>query len=316
MHRRIVATLLLALCLLCGTARSDPFTPYFSEVRARLVTMRDDLVEPLTRSQRKRRALVDKVLAALDRVSTSYAADVKTARTVALAAARPLRDDPELPGLVLDLLGDLALDFTARLPDLESRLDDLPPSRTKAKAGKKLARLNTYAAAAESAAAAHDARALATALVRGAVGSAALETLIVKAEGAPPNSSCGDIPDHGVLLTVTGGAGVRHVFEQAESIVPGRAPGQTGVLVASESSLPYIGFVVYQDANKLVKGGLPVTPVTYAEGAASAEQWSIFGGGIVVVETSPTRVGFCIDATLANPKSDVVTVRGYIVITR
>lgn len=312
MRNRFVATLALAAGLLFSPARAAPFTAHFVAVQDRLASMRAALADPLTRPERKRRTLIDRVLVAMERVSESLATDLGTARTVAAAAAGSLRDDPELPGLVLELVGSLAGDLATRASELSARLDALPDGPAKAKGGKRRVKAHASLDAVQAALTAADARKAAVALGKAAVHCDALERILVKAEGAPVPGGCGNVPDAGVLLTVADASGVVHVIESPESIPPVTASGQT--VVFTGTGPPSFGFLVFANPEDLKEGGLPFVPVSYQDG--TTVRWDLVAGGIRVGETSPSRVGFCVDVSLHGSNGAEVTVRGHMVIAR
>ena len=101
MLRRLIAALVLGLGLLIGSARAAPFTDYFTAVRDKVVTLRNALVDPLSKPQKKRKALLEKMLAAIDSVSVALQTDIQTAKTVAALVVKSFATDPDLPGLVV-----------------------------------------------------------------------------------------------------------------------------------------------------------------------------------------------------------------------
>jgi hypothetical protein len=167
MLRRLSAVV-LALLLLVGAAAAEPFTPHFDAIRAKALEMRDAIPDPApSKADAKRRAGLQKIVTAIDRVSTALAQDVATAKTVADLVLKSFRDDADLPPLLLALLTNLKDEIDAWTDALESRLAALPASKRKTAAQKTLAKIRATLAAAAAAAGAQDAKKAAKALVDG-----------------------------------------------------------------------------------------------------------------------------------------------------
>ncbi len=183
LFRRLVLAAALTLCLLSTPAAANPYTAYFDTLRVKVVELRDALVEPLTKPEQKRKALLEKILAAMDEVSASLAGDLATGKAVAATVVKGLLDDPELPDVVFDLLTKLGSDVKARLAALEGRVRSLPGPTVK-KVQKALDRALAELAKADAAAVKRDLKKMAAAIQKTSGGADALEGKLLAAERA------------------------------------------------------------------------------------------------------------------------------------
>jgi hypothetical protein len=231
--RRTLAVLVLsgALAMSIGTPRvqASPYTAYFDTVRAKVVELRDAIPEPASGADAKRKALLEKVLTAIDAVSASLGQDLATAKKVALAVAKPLLDDPDLPGLAADLLRALAGEIGAHADELAARIAALPDIPQRAKAEAALAKARTLIDAAGAAGGAAELKAAGAALLKADKAALKAEKSVVVAESAALAflPACEDVPDDGAKIVVRAGKTVIGVIELSQSVVP-KAGGRPG----------------------------------------------------------------------------------------
>jgi hypothetical protein len=184
MRTKLVATLVLFVGLAVGETRADPYTPYFEPVRVKVVALLDGLSDPQTKQEAKRKALLEKILAALDKVSASLKTDLATGKAVAAAVVKGFLDDPELPDVVLDVLTSLEGDLRARAQTLSARLSALPDSKAKRKVQKSLAKVDKPLSSADAAEAVANLKKMAAALTKADSAATTLERALVRAEAA------------------------------------------------------------------------------------------------------------------------------------
>lgn len=182
--RSLVLAAALGSCLASAPAAANPYTAYFDTLRTKVVELRDALAEPLTKPERKRLLLLEKILAAMDEVSASFAADLATGKAVAATVVKGLLDDPELPDVVFDLLTNLGADVKARLDALAARTAGLPSGSLATKTQKAVDKARASLAKADAAAAKRDLRKMAAALLKTDAAAGALEKRLLAAEAA------------------------------------------------------------------------------------------------------------------------------------
>lgn len=119
-------------------------------------------------------------------------------------------------------------------------------------------------------------------------------------EGAAP-FDCGDVPDDGVELTVTGAGGFLHLVHVAASPAPkaGGDPGTTVLTFCRDGGDPFrcVGVYLPLAPSAIHVGNVSATELDYYDELGNS--WTKAPGGTLrVVEETPTRVALCIDAVL------------------
>ncbi len=325
---RSIVFVVAAVCVLGAPRRanSSPFTDHFEDVRAKLVALRDGYVEPLGSADAKRKAALEKLLGAIDAVSTSFRTDLATAKRIAATAAKPLLDDPELPGVVADLLRALAGDVDARVGALDAALESAAPSSARTRAELLLAKARTALATASGAASQADLRSAARALVRAEKTALALASAVQSAQLASV-AACSDLPQDGAQVFATTGSGtVLDSVASVDAITP-RVSGPPYFVVRVGSGIGETSFQIEipGTAADLHVGTVTVQGQSFVSVHGSdAVTWDTRVGMPTtarVVAESADRVTLCIDAKLrlrqgSESPTAKIRVRGYVVVAR
>lgn len=134
-------------------------------------------------------------------------------------------------------------------------------------------------------------------------------------EETPPATGCGNIPNAGVDLVVSG-TGYRKVLKSSASVVAQKFPGQT-VLDVSAAGIGSLNVHILLDASQLHAGTAPTDGVMFSD--SNFNYYGTSSATFQVAEESPGRLGLCFDMpleTIANSTPATVRLTGHMVVTR
>ncbi len=131
----------------------------------------------------------------------------------------------------------------------------------------------------------------------------------------PP--ACGNIPNSGAHLVVTGAGGYRRVLRSNASLEPQVIAGQTLVEFPGPGDIRF-SMNIPLAAGDIARGTTRALHQTFHSLGAQYGYWQLIDGTVTVAEVSSTRVGVCIDAVLPGFGSEPaeVRVRGHVVFVR